>query len=267
MALVDEYVESAAPVGSTRIAQQYLKEVSPATVRNELMGLETEGYALSPHTSAGRIPTAAGYRVFVNTLLLRGRFAGGHNASFTHLRNLAGFTDLAAGEPREPRELRELRELHEPREPREPRERDAEQHSDRVLAFLSEATGLLCVLWRIRSDIAVRRRGMPQLLTQPEFQDARALLPLAQLVEDDAALIQLLKTTLRSNGLMVKIGMEDEEGHLSSYSLVAEAYGDERPQGALAVFGPTRMDYRRVIPAVLLASRLLGHPRSRTFDW
>jgi transcriptional regulator of heat shock response len=250
MALVDEYVESAAPVGSMRIAQQYLREVSPATVRNELMGLETEGYAVSPHTSAGRVPTSAGYRVFVNTLLLRESLARESLAREALAREtLMSETLIGEGLVSAGSSL------------------DTEQRADRVLSFLSQATGLLCVLWRVHADIAVRRRGMTQLLVQPEFQDASALIPLMQLIEDDAALVQLLKTTLRGNGFMVKIGIEDEDGFLSSYSMVAEAYGDERPRGALAVFGPTRMDYRKVIPAVLLASRLLGHPRTRVLDW
>jgi transcriptional regulator of heat shock response len=230
--LVDEYVESAAPVGSSRIAQHYLTEVSPATVRNELMGLETEGYALSPHTSAGRIPTNTGYRVFVNTLLLREALRGGAEVNLDTLS---------------PHEA-DLRAL------------DAEQRIDRTLSFLSEATGLLSVLCCVRPEVRVYHRGMPRLLAQPEFQDAHALIPLMQLIEDETALAHLLVSTLGNNGFVVKIGMEDEDGCLSSYSLVAELYGDARPRGALAVFGPTRMDYRRAIPAVLLASRLLNHP-------
>jgi heat-inducible transcriptional repressor len=104
-------------------------------------------------------------------------------------------------------------------------------------------------------------------LKQPEFQDSKALIPLMQLIEDEAALAHLLRTTLGRNGFVVKIGVEDEDGCLSSYSMVAEVYGEEQPQGALAVFGPTRMDYRKVIPAVLLASRLFDYSRTRALGW
>jgi transcriptional regulator of heat shock response len=235
MALVDEYVASAVPVASSRIAQQYLTEVSSATIRNELMGLETEGYVLSPHTSAGRIPTNTGYQVFVNMLLLRDDLKIAPELSFA---GEAGLRD------------KDLRIL------------DFERRVDRVLAFLSETTGLLSVLWCVRPEVRVYHRGMPRLLAQPEFQDANALIPLMQLIEDEAALAHLLISTLGNSGFVVKIGIKDEDGCLASYSLVAEVYGDGRPQGALAVFGPTRMDYRRTIPAVLLASRLLDYPRN-----
>ena len=69
-ALVDEYIVSAAPVGSNTLVERYALGYSSATVRNELMELEEAGYALSPHTSAGRIPTDADYRAVVNSLLL-----------------------------------------------------------------------------------------------------------------------------------------------------------------------------------------------------
>ncbi|MDR2108356.1 MAG: hypothetical protein LBP28_02700, partial [Coriobacteriales bacterium] len=69
--LIEEYVQSAHPVGSRTLVSRYLHDISSATVRNELMWLEGRGYLLSPHTSAGRIPTSDGYRSFVNHLLLR----------------------------------------------------------------------------------------------------------------------------------------------------------------------------------------------------
>ena len=68
-ALVQEYIANAQPVGSKTLVNRYGLHVSPATVRNELSILEEEGYVVSPHTSAGRIPTDAGYRAFVNKLL------------------------------------------------------------------------------------------------------------------------------------------------------------------------------------------------------
>jgi heat-inducible transcriptional repressor len=63
--VVQEYVETAQPVGSTVIARRGNLGVSPATIRNELAALERQGLLTHPHTSAGRIPTDAGYRFFV----------------------------------------------------------------------------------------------------------------------------------------------------------------------------------------------------------
>ena len=71
-ALIEEYVERALPVGSRTLTERYRLGVSSATVRNDLSALEDAGYIAQPHTSAGRIPTDAGYRAFVDELLSTG---------------------------------------------------------------------------------------------------------------------------------------------------------------------------------------------------
>ncbi len=72
-AVVQEYIATALPVGSTHIANAPGVKVSSATVRNEMAVLEQEGYLMQPHTSAGRIPTDKGYRFFVDHLTMPGR--------------------------------------------------------------------------------------------------------------------------------------------------------------------------------------------------
>lgn len=72
-AVVQEYVATGQPVGSGHIANLPSVTVSPATVRNELVALEQEGYLAQPHTSAGRIPTDKGYRHFVDSITPQGR--------------------------------------------------------------------------------------------------------------------------------------------------------------------------------------------------
>ena len=67
-AVVDEYVRSGEPVGSETVAERSGLGVSSATIRNELAALEELGYLMHPHTSAGRIPTDAGYRKYVDSL-------------------------------------------------------------------------------------------------------------------------------------------------------------------------------------------------------
>lgn len=67
--LIDHYVRTAEPVGSRVIATKYGLGVSPATVRNTLSDLEERGLIEQPHTSAGRIPTESGYRLYVDKLL------------------------------------------------------------------------------------------------------------------------------------------------------------------------------------------------------
>lgn len=72
-AVVQEYITTAQPVGSTHIANAPGVRVSSATVRNEMAVLEQEGYLAQPHTSAGRIPTDKGYRFFVDNMAAPGQ--------------------------------------------------------------------------------------------------------------------------------------------------------------------------------------------------
>jgi heat-inducible transcriptional repressor len=67
-AIVSDYVSSQEPVGSKSLVERHDLGVSPATVRNDMAALEEEGYIMQPHTSAGRIPTDKGYRLFVDRL-------------------------------------------------------------------------------------------------------------------------------------------------------------------------------------------------------
>jgi heat-inducible transcriptional repressor len=111
-AVVEEYIRTAQPVGSAHVAQLAGLSVSPATVRNEMMALEREGFLVQPHTSAGRVPTDRGYRFFVDNLagpgplqpgqaeLVRTFFDRAHGEIERMLadtsRLLSGLTDYAA---------------------------------------------------------------------------------------------------------------------------------------------------------------------------
>ena len=68
-AIVESYVDSAAPVGSRAIAQRFRNSISPATIRNVMADLEEKGLIMQPYTSAGRVPTDKGYRFYVDSLL------------------------------------------------------------------------------------------------------------------------------------------------------------------------------------------------------
>lgn len=72
-AVVQEYITTAQPVGSTHVANAPGVQVSSATVRNEMAVLEQEGYLAQPHTSAGRVPTDKGYRFYVDHMATPGR--------------------------------------------------------------------------------------------------------------------------------------------------------------------------------------------------
>ena len=67
-AIVEDYVATEEPVGSKALVERHGLGVSPATVRNDMAALEEEGFITQPHTSAGRVPTDKGYRLFVDRL-------------------------------------------------------------------------------------------------------------------------------------------------------------------------------------------------------
>lgn len=68
-AVVDESIRTAEPVSSKEVQEKYMSEFSPATIRNELMALEEMGFLSQPHTSSGRVPTAEGYKMYVDELM------------------------------------------------------------------------------------------------------------------------------------------------------------------------------------------------------
>lgn len=84
-AVICDYIETAEPVGSRTLSKKYDFGLSPATIRNELSDLEEEGLLRQPHTSAGRIPSDHGYRVFVDTLMEREPLAREKQAEFERL--------------------------------------------------------------------------------------------------------------------------------------------------------------------------------------
>ncbi len=86
-ALVERYIADGQPVGSRTLSKASGIELSPATIRNVMSDLEELGLIVSPHTSAGRIPTARGYRLFVDTMLTSQRdpFAAGGQMSSARL--------------------------------------------------------------------------------------------------------------------------------------------------------------------------------------
>lgn len=264
--LIQEYVISAHPVASSTLARYYLPRLSAATVRNELYWLENQGYVISPHTSAGRMPTTIGYRTFVNSLLLRaekGRIYFGSKeleraASLLTLSSsaLPGFTALANATDR-------LAMIPE------------------VLALLAEQNKGLMVFWAPQLANAIIHRGLPILLAQPEFAETSAALPIMQLLESHGDLMSIFEEIVDGSGLHIKIGSEHKDTQLYNFSLVAmrfdcaglaagssqalasKAGGGARHYGVVALFGPTRMDYDWAISSISSLVNVLEKPVNR----
>ncbi|KAB8195763.1 heat-inducible transcriptional repressor HrcA [Nonomuraea phyllanthi] len=91
-AIVEDYVSTNEPVGSKALAERHNLKVSPATVRNDMAALEEEGYITQPHTSAGRVPTDKGYRLFVDRLSQVKPLSGAERRAIETF--LAGAVDL-----------------------------------------------------------------------------------------------------------------------------------------------------------------------------
>src|SRR5512135_1325983 len=69
LVIIRDYIDAAQPVGSKRLVDRYHLDLSSATIRNEMAALTEMGYLRQPHTSAGRVPTEEGYRVFVSEMM------------------------------------------------------------------------------------------------------------------------------------------------------------------------------------------------------
>src|ERR1700761_1364719 len=92
-AIVEDFIATNEPVGSKALADRHNLGVSPATIRNDMAALEEDGLIAQPHTSAGRVPTDAGYRLFVD------RLTDIKPLSVAERRALSTFLD-GAGDPR-----------------------------------------------------------------------------------------------------------------------------------------------------------------------
>lgn len=105
-AIVTDYVRTREPVGSRALVERYQLGVSPATIRNDMAALESEGYILQPHTSAGRVPTQKGYRLFVDEVARVKPLSAPERSAITTL--LSGEVDLEEVVARSVRVLAQL---------------------------------------------------------------------------------------------------------------------------------------------------------------
>ena len=322
-ALIEEYIANAQPVGSRTLVDRYRLGVSSATVRNELSVLEDEGYLTSPHTSAGRVPTDAGYRAFVDDLLSREYGEDATGGMFDDVRDaatkmddlmeqtsaaLSRLTDclsvvvapsLLASSVKQislvsmssRRMLMVVvtddgqvfnRSVEFAEDVSADELADVQNAlntalSGRSISEVRKAKGvrieaLSSPLARIVIDELVvcmakadegraHSLGMSALLSKPEFSNSSAALPVLQVLEDDTVLMHLFDDVGSAgnapDSLEVRIGKENSASELSGVSVVAAQYGSGEAQGVVAVIGPTRMDYSKVISVVRSAKSAL----------
>lgn len=312
--VVYEYVATAEPVGSHTLTQKYNLGVSSATIRNEMAELEAAGYLVQPHTSAGRVPSDAGYRTYVDRLMRpeiletseQRRIHDEFRAASRELDDVIEHTTRLLGAL-----TRSVAFMVAPH-------RDVQTFRHIQLIWLTERTGLAVVVTslglavqktfdhtseiaaddltrlsnhlsaafggkhmreissadvaRVVADAglpselvgalagalgdaadgaelpAVMSSGAQHLLDQPEFQDLRKLRSILRIIEEQKALYDLVADSVGSNEPNIKIGHELGSDDITECSLVTVPYrfGDEMV-GVLAVLGPRRMPYARLL--------------------
>ena len=325
--LVENYIEEGQPVGSRTLARLSDVDVSPATVRNIMSDLEAMGYVHSPHTSAGRVPTAQGYRLFVDTLIevkplttsvvtgLKKRLT---EPQFNHqllvetassmlssLTQMAGVVTVPQTHNAAFRQIEFLsladrrvlailvvdqkevqnRIIHLDRDYSSSELREAANYLNELLAGRT-LQGVRKLLLReldcVRQDMDELMRtaitlgekifseseeprqnyivdGQTNLMEFEELSNIEKLRGLFEAFSQKKEILHLLDRCICASGVKLFIG--DESGYevLDDVSIVSAPYtANEDVKGVLAVVGPTRMAYDRVIPIVDVTARLLS---------
>ncbi len=228
--VVSDHIRSGEPVGSASVARRHRLSVSAATIRNDMAALEEAGYLSHPHTSAGRIPTDLGYRYYVDTIPRWPRLADAKR------RAIARFF----GEPAT----------------------DPDEIVRGTAVLLSRLTHYGAVAQPPGSPHVILG-GAANIAGEEAFERRETVRRLLELLEHEAAMLRLLDALADEGEVVVRIGRENPFAAMREASVVVAPYrrGPDRV-GAIAVIGPTRMEYRGAMSAV----REVSHGLSRTIQ-
>jgi heat-inducible transcriptional repressor len=223
-AIVEKFIETAMPIGSKLIYEEYDLDVSPATIRNEMALLEQEGYIIQPHTSAGRVPTSRAYRMFVDQLKL----------NLQMMKKAKRDLELAKREFY----LNKAKEkIHE------------------MVTILANVTQNVCFTTVPGTD-RIFFMGLGNVLRQPEFQaePAKATRVIEAL---EYKFREILSQLTIGDEPAVFIGEENILPEIQSCSLVAQRYNYKGHKGLMGILGSTRMNYAYNMAALKSAIDLL----------
>lgn len=221
-AIVEQYAEIAAPVGSITLARLF--GVSSATIRAEMARLEEAGMIAQPHTSAGRVPTDKGYRFYVNQITAQAESSpsaiGRPTKALDTRVAQAGRADLAI------------------------------RSAVDMLVELTHNVGLATIGGQLYLS------GFTRLFTQPEFANNVGS------VHEVASLLDNLEPWLReatpNKPLNVYIGSENPIGKSSGCTLIISRFHSPYSDNSyIGVLGPTRQSYREVMGLVQHAGKAL----------
>jgi len=222
--LIEEYIDTAEPVGSETLEKKHNLSASPATIRNEMVRLSDLGYLKKPHTSAGRIPTAMAMKFYVTQLMRE--------------KELSVAEEVALKE-----KVWDYR--------------SQEQRCMRAITkSLAEKTKALA--FATTQDGNIYAAGYANILEMPEFFNIDITRGLLSAIDEFDVLQEMLSSIGTDQEIHVLLGEDLVPRLRGPYGFVFSHY--ETPlhmNGEIGVIGPTRLNYTSVIPAVRYAGQLI----------
>jgi len=223
--VVDRYVKTVNPVGSQFITEQYKLDVSPATVRNILAELEEEGYLTHPHTSAGRVPTSQGYRYYVDHLMHQ-------------IQLLEDEKHLIETECKRYRHQLEM----------------LMEKASQTLSDLTHYTTIVSIDgW----DNKIILKGTSYVVDYAEQADILKIRSILRILEEKERLLELINRQLGAH-IGIYIGHEMALKEMEGCAMAVSSFDAHGVRGRIAVLGPTRMHYDRVVSALDYISQFLS---------
>lgn len=210
--VVELYTKSASPVGSEALLDAFPFSVSSATLRNDMAELEDEGFLYQPHVSAGRIPTDAGYRFYVEEIM------NDEQLSREEERRLR--KEVLVMKAREARMAKSMAKL------------------------LSALSGNLAVSGSLDRD-GYYDFGMRELLEKPEFRELDEVCRVVEVLDSLDEKFDRVLASLPNDDTRIFIGEENPIQEISNCSMVVAPYRSREGRGILAVIGPKRMNYAK----------------------
>ncbi len=223
-AIIELYTETAEPVGSQVLLDNFDFDVSSATLRNDMVFLEEEGYLYQPHISAGRIPTDQGYRFFVEAMNERG-------LSREEQKRLQS-------------ELLMLKAKHA-------------RLGRSTAKLLSAFSGNLAITGSSERE-GLYDFGMKEMLEKPEFRDIDDLCRLVETLDSLDDTIEKITENMKTGETRIFIGGENPIQGIENCSMIVSPYETKEGTSVLAIIGPKRMDYAKNKSLIEYMSRLLS---------
>lgn len=222
-AVIEEYMETAAPVGSEILDKKYHLGVSPATIRNEMVVLTKNGFLKQPHVSAGRVPTPMALKFYVRQLMEE--------------KDLS-VADEAAVKSRVWDYRTEVGKLL--------------QEATRIL---SEKTKSLAIATTKEGDVF--HAGYANILNDPEFFDIDVTRAVLSLIDSFESINKIFARGLGEEPIHILLGDEFGIEFLEPCGLVFVNFQTKKFNGSLGVIGSCRLDYSTTIPTLRYLSDLI----------